>query len=486
MAPSPDALTDVPRVWLLRAAVVVLVLALVTPAAASYVTYEETSHQRGTLTSVADNDTVISIQGFHFDGEGSSKKPSGLVGVDRRAQTEWTFNGTTADWPVETADQSWWFYDVDPLPNGNLLIVNTFPGRTFVSEYDPVAQEFVWSELFPEMVDTHDVASIDEHEIAIANMRNYNGSSGTSDDRVVVYNRTRGEITWEWYFRNHYPSDTDGGHSEDWTHVNDVDRVGEDRLLLSPRNFDQVIVVNRTTGAIELQLGEDGNHSVLHEQHNPDYLESAEGTPTMLVADSENDRVVEYALTDDCTRPDDVETVGNRLDCEWELVWSVGGEGQFNWPRDADRLPNGNTLITDSLNHRVLEVTPEGEIVWEYYVGWGPFDAERGAVESDGPTMQDRNVSGHYDLTGSAGLEPGTGNGTSFAGRMSSVAAGTPLQGPVGDAAQRWAHVAPWIYPVWMSDWDFLFVVLAVLLSVAWTGYETYRRRGAIVAAVRR
>lgn len=32
----------------------------------------------------------------------------------------------------------------------------------------------------------------------------------------------------------------------------------------------------------------------------------------------------------------------------------------------ADRLPNGNTLITELLNSRVLEVTPECEIVWEF------------------------------------------------------------------------------------------------------------------------
>jgi hypothetical protein len=486
MAPSVDSFADVHRIWLLRAAVAVVVLALLTPAAASFLTYEETSHQRGTLTSVADNETVVSIQGFHFEGEGSGKKPSGMVGVDRRAQTAWTFNGTSADWPVETANQSWWFYDVDRLPNGNLLVVNTFPGQTFVSEYDPAADEFVWEKLFPEMVDTHDVTPLGEHEIAIANMRNYDEEAGVSNDRVVVYNRTREEITWEWRFRNHYAADVAGGHSEDWTHVNDVGPVGEDRLLLSPRNFDQAIVVNRTTKAIEMELGEAGNHSVLHEQHNPDYLESADGTPTILVADSENDRVVEYALVEACDRPADAEKAGNRLDCGWERVWSVGGEGQFNWPRDADRLPNGNTLVTDSLNHRVVEVTPRGEIVWEYYVGWGPYEAERGAVESDGPTMGDQGVSGHHDVSGSAGLEPGTGNSTSLATWTSGMAAGTPLQGPVEDAARRWAHVAPWIYPVWMSDWDFAYVVLAALFVLVWSGYETYQRRGAIVDAVRR
>ena len=37
----------------------------------------------------------------------------------------------------------------------------------------------------------------------------------------------------------------------------------------------------------------------------------------------------------------------------------------------AQRLPNGNTLITEGCFCRLFEVTPEKEIVWEYRA---PFD----------------------------------------------------------------------------------------------------------------
>jgi hypothetical protein len=41
----------------------------------------------------------------------------------------------------------------------------------------------------------------------------------------------------------------------------------------------------------------------------------------------------------------------------------------FTASRGANqRLPNGNTLITESDKGRAFEVTPEGEIVWEYLV----------------------------------------------------------------------------------------------------------------------
>jgi hypothetical protein len=33
---------------------------------------------------------------------------------------------------------------------------------------------------------------------------------------------------------------------------------------------------------------------------------------------------------------------------------------------NADRLPNGNTFINEGMNGRFFQVTPAGEIVWEY------------------------------------------------------------------------------------------------------------------------
>jgi hypothetical protein len=36
----------------------------------------------------------------------------------------------------------------------------------------------------------------------------------------------------------------------------------------------------------------------------------------------------------------------------------------------AQRQPNGNTLICEGLNGRILEVTNLGEIVWDYISPW--------------------------------------------------------------------------------------------------------------------
>ena len=53
-----------------------------------------------------------------------------------------------------------------------------------------------------------------------------------------------------------------------------------------------------------------------------------------------------------------------------EIAWSYDGDrdGPFysKTGGTSERLENGNTLITESDNGRVFEVTPDRKIVWEY------------------------------------------------------------------------------------------------------------------------
>src|SRR4029077_15635206 len=54
------------------------------------------------------------------------------------------------------------------------------------------------------------------------------------------------------------------------------------------------------------------------------------------------------------------------------IVWSYGpasGPGALNNPNSAELLPNGHILIADENNNRVIEITREGHIVWEYSNG---------------------------------------------------------------------------------------------------------------------
>ncbi|MEF8859876.1 MAG: hypothetical protein V5A38_13295 [Halolamina sp.] len=135
---------------------------------------------------------------------------------------------------------------------------------------------------------------------------------------------------------------------------------GREAVMVSLRNEDQVVFVDLERGLVaDGTLGSKGDHDTLYEQHNPDFIPADEGGPALLVAGSENGRAVEY----------------QREDGEWVESWSWSDE-RLQWPRDADRLPNGHTLITDSNGDRVFEVDREGEVVWTASIGF-PYEAER-------------------------------------------------------------------------------------------------------------
>ena len=206
-------------------------------------------------------------------------------------------------------------------------------------------------------------------------------------DRVFIANTSTGLVTWEWQAHQAYSASSGGRTAQDWTHINDVEVLPDGRLMVSVRNHDQVIFIDPETGVEKAwTLGQDHDpetpNKTLCEQHNPDYIPQRHGGPAVLVADSEHNRVVEF----------------QRRGTNWTRTWEY--TPGVNWPRDADRLPNGNTLITDSRDNEVVEIDRTGDIVWQRSVPL-PYEAERfgsGPESAGGPSAT------------SAGLEPVTGS----------------------------------------------------------------------------
>jgi outer membrane protein assembly factor BamB len=64
-----------------------------------------------------------------------------------------------------------------------------------------------------------------------------------------------------------------------------------------------------------------------------------------------------------------VELDPETLEVSWQYPAEPGGSFFSRWRGGAQRLANGNTLITESEKGRVFEVTPAGEVVWEF---WNP------------------------------------------------------------------------------------------------------------------
>ena len=264
------------------------------------------------------------------------------------------------------------YWDVDHLPGTNATVEYVYAEhlepdecdsdsvctRNGVERVNLTTGEVtdVYSRITPGKHSTrwHDVDRIGEDKLLVADI---------ARDRAYVVNTTTGLVTWEWDAQSDYSVHSGGPYPEDWTHLNDVEYVeldGRPTVMVSLRNQDQVAFIDMERGLREdWTLGTDDNHSILYEQHNPDYIPASQGGPAILVADSENGRVLEY----------------QRVDGEWERSWTWSDQ-RMAWVRDADRLPNGHTLMTDSHGDRVLEVDEQGEVVWQATVGF-PYESER-------------------------------------------------------------------------------------------------------------
>lgn len=449
---------------LVRSLLAFVVVGSLLAAAVTALGHDPVSMGPGTVTERANETTIVSVQGFHFKGNGDKKKPARLVGAGPRGDVEWRY---------DSGPDARWFYDVDPLPDGNVFVTSTVPGDTIVFEYDPANRTRVWSQRF-DATDTHDADLLDDDRVLLANMRMYDASSGVSDDRVYVYDRSAGAITWEWRLREYYDTEDVGDYEPDWSHLNDVDEVRDGTYLLSPRNFDQAIVVDRETETVTMQLGENGDLDTMAKQHNPDMFVDDRGRPTILVADSENDRVLEFTYEGGENASEVLSTPVAENEGHWNRTWSVDG---FKWPRDADRLPNGNTLVTDTLHQRVVEITPEGEVVWEFYAPWAPYDAERVGTGdgSSGPTIAAQNATGNYTVHGGAGKGPLSQR--TPAEFVIDATDGWPFEGTIHWIGGRYYHIAPFVRPVWLSEWAFAYLTVALLVGVPWGAGELYLRR---------
>lgn len=237
----------------------------------------------------------------------------------------------------------------------------------------------------------HDVDRLDDDRFLVADI---------SSDSVYVLNTSNHLSSWYWDVLDDFPIEQ-GGQVSDWTHLNDVEQLDDGRVMVSLRNLDQVVFLDRDRGIVDQwTLGEDDNHSILYEQHNPDYIPPEAGGPAVIIADSENDRVVEY----------------QRRNATWHQSW-VWSDGETHWPRDADRLPSGNTLITDSNGNRVIEVNQSGEIVWSISVDT-PYEAERlgtGHESANGRSASVLNLTSRGDsAVGAESIESGTQRASFF------------------------------------------------------------------------
>jgi hypothetical protein len=223
------------------------------------------------------------------------------------------------------------------------------------------------------------------------------------DDAVYEVN-TKGEIVWKWLASEHLkefgftPRELQlvkETKNPDYLHTNSMTALGPNKwfaqgdkrfrpenILISSRNANLIVIIDRRTGGIVWRLGPDYPAIAARErkvprpvdqiigQHNPRLI--APGLPgegNLLLFDNQGE--AGYP-------PTESQFGGSRVleidPIKKQIIWAYTGldSDRAVWTfysffiSCAQRLPNGNTFIDEGMNGRFFQVTPRGEIVWEY------------------------------------------------------------------------------------------------------------------------
>src|SRR5882757_4464376 len=167
-----------------------------------------------------------------------------------------------------------------------------------------------------------------------------------------------GRTVWEWRAWEHLDPARDiitgvQDNRSEWTHGNAIIELSDGDLLVSFRNISTIIRIRRQTGEIVWKLGA----PPLAGQHAPTPLANG----NILIFDNGPHRLDH---TFPFSRVIEVSPASN------EIMWKYQETNLHNFysPRisNAQRLPNGNTLINEGFFGRFFEVTSGGDVVWEY------------------------------------------------------------------------------------------------------------------------
>jgi Arylsulfotransferase (ASST) len=238
-------------------------------------------------------------------------------------------------------------------------------------------------------------------------------------DDVILEVNWDGKIIWEWSVSDHFeelgfdesaknvlfrnPNTHTFEHSAgDWMHINSMSKVGPnkfydqgderfhpDNIIWDAREANIITIIDKKTGKIVWKLGPDySTPEVKHlgwiiGQHHAHIIpQGLPGEGNLLVFD--NGGWAGYGLPNPASPYGGKNAVRDHsrileinpvtLEIEWQYTPTEAG---FQAPLDsyrfyspyissAQRLPNGNTLITEGADGRIFEVTREHELVWEY------------------------------------------------------------------------------------------------------------------------
>ena len=293
-------------------------------------------------------------------------------------------------WAYQYAnDQVQQHHDIEQMPNGNILMI----AWELKSQADAIASG-------------RDPSLLSDGELW--------------PDHIIELNPTTNAIVWEWHVWDHLVQDYDASkanygtvseHSElidinltsrkaaaDWNHINSIDYNAElDQILLSVHGFSEIWIIDHATttetaaGAAGDLLYRWGNPQTygagsssdqqLYTQHDAQWIpDGYPGSGNILVFNNGDQRTRAYSSVDEIVSPlnaDGSYSFSGAAYAPTAPVWTYVADNPSDFYADhisgAQRLENGNTLICSGTNGRFFEVTPAGEVVWQYDYGDSVF-----------------------------------------------------------------------------------------------------------------
>ena len=252
------------------------------------------------------------------------------------------------------------------------------------------------------------------------NLKNPEISGRLLLDDTIIEVTWDGNIVWEWICSEHFD---EYGFSEeakniiyrdpnlrgsgagvgDWMHINSMSMLGPniwyetgdhrfhpDNIIWSARETNIIAIIDKQSGKVVWKLGPDYNtNKALNElgwiigQHHAHMIpRGLPGEGNILIFD--NGGWAGYGAPNPCSPTGrmnarrDFSRVLEIDPVSLKIIWRYTPyEAGHIHPIDSNRfyspfvssmqrLPNGNTLITEGSGGRIIEVTPEHELAWEY------------------------------------------------------------------------------------------------------------------------
>lgn len=192
-----------------------------------------------------------------------------------------------------------------------------------------------------------------------------------------------GKTVWEWHVMDYIgtgPKQFDPNYmlpekvglayaTYDWTHFNTCQYIPEtDQIVLNSRNFSETYIIDKKTGEMVFRWG---NPSAYGQGERPSWYDNGDqqifgshhaapvGKGIISIFDNGSERAEGQR-----SRVLEVDTKTG------QIVWEYTASSTNNFfsfrQGGAQKLPNGNYMVTSTQHGHLFEVTRDKEVVWEF------------------------------------------------------------------------------------------------------------------------